>query len=263
MNPTKSYFFGIPITIYKKSDLETFIRMSIQKSLRNIIYGFSFHSIYSIPRIPEIIGLGQHADFILTDGRPFYWLIKLFGLSVECNTSIPESVLMSLDIANKNHSSLMLLGSTEILNKRACNNIRIKYPNIKILEGISGYFDFEKDLKGILERINYLKPDILLIGISSPKKEIIAFKYGKELNTGVIIPCGGMIDVLAGKTRMTPRIIKSVGLASLYRAIQEPRRLLGNRIRIYFFVFGNLIPVIFWYHFISKKKNFSLLDYYR
>lgn len=35
-----------------------------------------------------------------------------------------------------------------------------------------------------------------------------------------------MVDVIAGKTKITPKFIKKLGLAWLYRVMQEPRRLL-------------------------------------
>jgi N-acetylglucosaminyldiphosphoundecaprenol N-acetyl-beta-D-mannosaminyltransferase len=35
-----------------------------------------------------------------------------------------------------------------------------------------------------------------------------------------------MVDVIAGKTKITPKWIKKLGFAWLYRIMQEPRRLL-------------------------------------
>jgi len=93
-------------------------------------------------------------------------------------------------------------------------------------QGIDGYFS-KSDEPDIVKKINNINPDILLIGISSPKKELFADKWRNRINAPIIVPCGGMIDVLAGKTKITPRFVKNIGLAWFYRFIQEPRRLFG------------------------------------
>ena len=49
-------------------------------------------------------------------------------------------------------------------------------------------------------------------------------KLRKRLNVPIIVPCGDMIDGLAGKLSITPRL-KNVGLALLFGLVQEPRRL--------------------------------------
>lgn len=262
MKIEKSYFQGIPVSIFSLIELKNYIVTTIENSNRNILYGFSLHSIYSLAHLPEILTLGVDADLIVCDGRPFYWLLKAFRIPLKCNYSIPESVMLALQLANEQNYSVMLLGSTIENNNLASLNIKRKFPRIKVLEGVNGYFDFEKDLCSILEQIDNSKPDILLIGISSPLKERIAFLYKNKINAKLIIPCGGMIDVLAGKTRITPKFIKSIGLASIYRIIQEPKRLLKDRIRFYVFIFFNLLPLLFFKLVILREKNFSLIDHY-
>jgi exopolysaccharide biosynthesis WecB/TagA/CpsF family protein len=258
----KEFFFGIPVSIFTLPDIESFIKFSVENSSGSIIYGFSLHSIYNISSIPEIIGLGKNAELLISDGRPFYWLLKLFKIPVKSNISIPESVMLTLKIANERKYSILLFGSTDSLNLKACSNLKKEYQNIEVMEGIPGYFDFNKEMDGIRNKISSLNPDILLIGISSPIKEKFVFENRDKLHAKLIIPCGGMIDILAGKTTLTPRFIKAVGLASVYRVIQEPRRLLIDRLKFYHFVFFNFLPWLFWNTSFLRKKNISIIDHY-
>jgi N-acetylglucosaminyldiphosphoundecaprenol N-acetyl-beta-D-mannosaminyltransferase len=258
----KESFFDIPVSIFTIDELGSFIKESVNSKSKNTLYGFSLHSIYNINKLPEIVSLGKQADLIVTDGRPFYWLLKLFRIPVRCNISIPESVMLTLRIADQEKYKVLLFGSEETLNRDAGLKINKQYPGIILLEGIPGYFDFDKDIEAILDRINLLNPDILLIGISSPIKERLAFKFKERLNARFIIPCGGVIDILAGKTKLTPRIIKSIGLASLYRVIQEPKRLLLDRLKFYRFIFLNFLPVLFWNALFKKGRGFSIIDHY-
>jgi N-acetylglucosaminyldiphosphoundecaprenol N-acetyl-beta-D-mannosaminyltransferase len=261
MNITKEFFFGIPISGFTLADLKLFITSLKQNSVPKILYGFSLHSIYSISKVPEIIKLGNQADLIVIDGRPFYWLLKMFKVPVKSNISIPESVLYTLKLANDNKYSVLLFGSTFEVNTIACENIKREYPGIHVLNGMSGYFN-QNEVEEKIKIINTQNPDIVLIGISSPQKERIAFNFKNNFNAKLIIPCGGMIDVLAGKAKLSPPLIKKLGLASFYRIIQEPKRLMFDRIKFYIFFFFNLLPILIWNGAIRKRKDFSLLEHY-
>lgn len=261
MNIHKIFFFGIPVSAFTLAELKLFISSLRQNPETKILYGFSLHSIYSISKVPDIIKLGSKANLIVIDGRPFYWLLKMFNVPVKSNISIPESVLYTLKLANENKYSVLIFGSTIEVNLIACENIKREYPNIKVLKGMSGYFN-QNELEEKIEIINSQNPDIVLIGISSPIKERIAFNFKNKFNAKLIIPCGGMVDVLAGKAKLSPPLIKKLGLASFYRIFQEPKRLLFDRLKFYNFVFFNLLPILIWQVVIRKRNDFSLLEHY-
>ncbi len=73
--------------------------------------------------------------------------------------------------------------------------------------------------------INTLAPDIIWIGISSPKQDILMASYQNKLGKGIMIGVGGVFDYFAGKTRISPEWIKRIGFRWLFRLVQEPRRL--------------------------------------
>jgi N-acetylglucosaminyldiphosphoundecaprenol N-acetyl-beta-D-mannosaminyltransferase len=256
----KDYFYDIPVSLVSYPALRNSIIATVRNENPTIIYGFSIHSIYSLKKTPEIIRLGKDSDIILCDGRPFYWLCKIHGLKIPEPVSIPECVNLSLSIANEHSFSIMLLGAKKEVNEQACSSLTQKYPAINILPGIDGYFD-ENRPEEIVKLINSYSPDILLVGISSPKKEKFVFYNRRKINAKVIIPCGGMIDILAGKTRQTPKWIKAIGLATLYRVIQEPGRLFTDRFKMLFFVFGRFLPLLIINRLFSKRQ-LSLVDQY-
>ena len=84
--------------------------------------------------------------------------------------------------------------------------------------------------------------------------------YKQEIDTRIIILCGGMIDVLAGKTKISPPIIKRLGLASFYRVFQEPRRLIISRLNIYIFTFFSFISKVLWMKITGRDLN--IIDHF-
>lgn len=246
-------FYGLKISTFSLLQFENYIISKINRKQKTIIYGYSLGSIIYAKKVPEIL-LGNKADVSLIDGQGLFYLIKLLNFKVQAELSIPDSIIEILKIANKNGFSIMLYGSDEDTNSRASISIKNRYSNINVIKGIEG---FNYSIDECIQMININKPDILLIGISSPKKEIIAFKHKDEINANIIIPCGGMIDVLAGKTKQTSPFLKKMGLASFVRVIQEPRRLFKRYSYLYFNIFFNFLPG-FFYSIVFKKGRFTI-----
>jgi N-acetylglucosaminyldiphosphoundecaprenol N-acetyl-beta-D-mannosaminyltransferase len=246
-------FYGLKISTFSLSQFRDYIISNICQNHKTIIYGYSLGSIIYAKKVPEILW-GNKADVSLIDGQGLFYLIKFLKFKVQMGLSIPGSVNEILKIANQNCFSIILYGSDSDTNNIASNNIINNFPSINVLKGIDGY---SHTIEESIDIINIYKPDILLIGISSPMKEIIAFKHKEKLNTNIIIPCGGMIDVLAGKTKQTSTILKKMGLASLIRVIQEPKRLYKRYLFLYFNIFFNFLPR-FFYSVIFKKGRFTI-----
>ena len=68
-----------------------------------------------------------------------------------------------------------------------------------------------------------------------------------------------MIDVLASKAKMTPKILKKMGLASIYRLIQEPTRLFKRQMYIYSF-WVKFFPTLLYNSIFNKE--FSIPNYF-
>jgi N-acetylglucosaminyldiphosphoundecaprenol N-acetyl-beta-D-mannosaminyltransferase len=156
----------------------------------------------------------------------------------------------------------MLIGSKESTNIKATNNLREKYPNIVVLDGLTGGMFTENDQISTVEIINRVKPNIIMIGVSSPKKEAFAYKWKDKLDVNIIVPFGGMIDGLAGEVKLVPPLFKKMGLGAWYRALQEPKRMLWNRLYMTWEFLFRVYPVTFFQLKINKNKNFFIPSLY-
>ena len=169
----------------------------------------------------------------------------MLGIPLRYDISIPNLVLLLLDLADKHKWNVYILGAIDEVNTNAINNIKKKYKSIGLVCGRNGYIKEKEEIE-IISEINTMNINILLIGMPSPQKERIAHEWKDRLDVNIIVPCGGMIDVLSGATSITPPFIKKVGLAAIYRLIQEPRRLFKSRLAFFvFFLFLSSFPFIF------------------
>lgn len=260
---SKLNLFGLSISqIENRIELEKYIIDAIASNKNKVIYGHSLGNVPVMLENPDIFYYGEQADIMLSDGRPFYLLSKMMHLPVKYEISIPNFVFLCLNLANVNRYRVFLLGAEVEINSNAINNIKSNYPNISAIEGHHGYYKSE-DLNIVFEKIEVFKPNILLIGTSSPEKEMLAVELRECCMGNIIIPCGGMIDVLAGKTKVSPGWVKRFGLASFFRVMQEPKRLLKRYIHIYFFLFFKLIPILVLRVGILRDKDFSIPEYFK
>ncbi len=118
----------------------------------------------------------------------------------------------------KNNWSFFFFGDTdETLRKisQANSNLKVK--------GFCNGFNFNND--ELINNINTAKPDILIVGLGSPKQEDWVVTNRDKVNTKVIIAVGDGIKVFAGTKKRGNKLIRILGLEWFVRLINEPKRL--------------------------------------
>ncbi len=69
------------------------------------------------------------------------------------------------------------------------------------------------------------KPDIIWVGLSTPKQERFMSAYLSKLETTLMFGVGAAFDFHTGRVRQAPRWIQRSGFEWLFRLCSEPRRL--------------------------------------
>jgi N-acetylglucosaminyldiphosphoundecaprenol N-acetyl-beta-D-mannosaminyltransferase len=248
-------FFGIKISSFTETELWAIVDQDINERSSQVYYGTGFYNIVLLGQFPELHSYASKVDITLMDGHIFKLLVSFMGFQTKYEISIPQFTLKLLNHISP-EKKIFILGGTKDVNKLAIDFLISDYKMINT-KGRDGYFQEEEE-QNIVREINEYSPDLLLIGISSPIKERFFFKWKSYLNVGIILPCGGMVDVLAKKTKVTPDWLKKLGLATPYRVMQEPGRLLWSRLNLLLIVFLKIIPILCYQKFIKRNLNYFL-----
>lgn len=163
-------------------------------------------------------------DLILADGLPVVWASRLLGRRLPERVAGIDLMYGMLRRGNEHGYRLYCLGASEGVLAAAVGRITAKYRHVRVVGHHHGYFTPAEE-PAIVEAIAGAQPDILLVGISSPKKERFLARWSDQLGVHVCHGVGGSFDVLAGKVRRAPLAWQRLGLEWLYRVKQEPRRL--------------------------------------
>jgi len=73
--------------------------------------------------------------------------------------------------------------------------------------------------------INEAAPDIVWVGLSTPKQEYWMAEHFNRLAAPVLIGVGAAFDFHSGLKRQAPRWMQQSGIEWLFRLASEPRRL--------------------------------------
>jgi len=79
--------------------------------------------------------------------------------------------------------------------------------------------------EGIQHAINLARPDIVWVGLSTPKQERWMFTHRARLNVPVLAGVGAAFDFHTGRMPQAPRWMREHGFEWLFRLCHEPRRL--------------------------------------
>lgn len=170
----------------------------------------------------------EGADLVLTDGKPLIWMSRLMGTPIKEKISGSDFFPEVCSMAAKEGFSIFLLGAAEGVARKAAVNLMKKYKNLKIAGVYSPSYTFEnhvEEITDIIEKINRTKPDILCIGLGTPKQEKFYYQYKDMLNVPLTLHIGATIDFEAGVLKRAPKWVSYVGLEWFYRLMKEPRRL--------------------------------------
>lgn len=161
---------------------------------------------------------------ILADGVPVVWASRLLGRPLPERVAGIDLMLGMLRRGNQTGCRVYCLGASEGVLATAVTRITREYRSVRLVGHHHGYFTPQEE-PALVAAIAGAQPDILLVGISSPKKERFLARWSDQLGVPVCHGVGGSFDILAGKVRRAPAVWQKLGLEWLYRVKQEPRRL--------------------------------------
>jgi N-acetylglucosaminyldiphosphoundecaprenol N-acetyl-beta-D-mannosaminyltransferase len=182
-------------------------------------------------RDPGARALYDRADLRVADGMPLLWAARLQG------DRLPERVagssLLPLIAARAAATgrSLYLLGGTARGNEGAADVLRARWPELRLAGNSSPQISDPPDapqLRALAEQLERARPDVLLVGMGSPKQERVIEALRPALPATWMIGVGASFSFVAGELRRAPPFMQRAGLEWVHRLAQEPRRL-GRR----------------------------------
>lgn len=166
------------------------------------------------------------ASLSLPDGQALVWAARLLGTPVPEKVSGSDLVLPLLRRAASAGWRVYLLGgaegAAEAARARVERELGVEIAGVDAPRIAAGGGEGEP---AVLARLRRARPDLVLVGLGSPKQERFIHRSLAGIGPAVAVGVGASIDFLAGRVRRAPQWISRAGLEWLFRLGLEPRRL--------------------------------------
>lgn len=176
---------------------------------------------------PELRRIHNEAGMVTPDGMPLVWFSHWMGLRhVErvCGPDLlPETCARSQARGYRHFFYGGGPGVAALLARR----LEERYPGLQITGVYEPPFrplTPEED-RQVVERINAARPDIVWVGLSTPKQERWMAEHRDRIEAPVLIGIGAAFDFHAGLRKRAPRWMQRSGLEWAFRLLSEPGRL--------------------------------------
>ena len=167
------------------------------------------------------------AGLVTPDGMPLVWLARLHGLVHVERVYGPDLMLALCHRSISKGYRHFLYGGAEGVPDRLANRLKRRYPGLRIVGSYSPPFRplTDEEDKQTVQAINEANPDVVWIGLSTPKQERWMAEHIGRLTAPVLVGVGAAFDFHSGLKRQAPRWMQRSGLEWLFRLANEPRRL--------------------------------------
>lgn len=171
----------------------------------------------------ELKAILQSADLTIPDGVGVMLALKLSGVNNASRIPGVDFAFNLLKESAKFNYPVALIGSKDEIINKACENLKLKIPNLNISYCHNGFFDKNKE-KMIQEELIKTSPKIVLVAMGGKKQELFIKNIKDKIDGCVFIGVGGSFDVWSGYVKRAPLIFQKLGLEWLYRVISQPSR---------------------------------------
>lgn len=229
-----------PISI---KDIITLIIERIKISQKGYITVTGVHGIIESYRSPRVRYAHQKSLLTVPDGMPLVYIGKLAGFKSIKRCYGPDLMAAMIEATADGSISHFFYGGKKGVADSLKEVFESKFPGIKIMGTYTPPFrslnkEEENELNEILKK---LKPDIMWVGLSTPKQELFMYEYIDKLPVKIMVGVGAAFDIHTGSISSAPRIMQVLALEWLYRLVQEPKRLwrrylINNPLFIYYFL---------------------------
>jgi N-acetylglucosaminyldiphosphoundecaprenol N-acetyl-beta-D-mannosaminyltransferase len=185
------------------------------------------HGVMESLRDRAIRQIHNSAAACVPDGMPMTWVGRLNGHNDMDRVYGPDLMLRLLDLSAKNGYSNYFYGGADGVADELKAGMEEEFPGLNVVGTYCPPFRplNDQERAHVIAEINHLQPDLVWVGLSTPKQETFMSEFHRDLKAKVMIGVGAAFDFHTGRVSQAPKWMMRSGLEWFYRTCTEPRRL--------------------------------------
>ena len=167
------------------------------------------------------------------DGMPMVWMGRLHGHRDMSRVYGPDLMLEVCAWSETSGCRHFFFGGAPGVAEQLRDRLQARFPKLQVSGCYTPPFrplnaEEEKQLR---EMVRVAQPDILWVGLSTPKQERFMAEYLPRMDVTLMVGVGAAFDFHSGRVKQAPRWMQRSGLEWFFRLCQEPGRLARRYLR--------------------------------
>ncbi|WP_254064539.1 WecB/TagA/CpsF family glycosyltransferase [Granulicella sp. S156] len=224
---------GIGIDAVNMQQALAKIAQELEQRRKGYICLAGVHGVMEAQRNPEVARVLAGAALVAPDGMPTVWVGHYQGHSQMERVTGPDLMLEVMRREEFRGYTHFFCGGKEGIAGELRDQVLAQFPFVKIAGTYMPPFGpmSPEQEEEFIEQIGRLKPDIIWVGISTPKQELFMERYLPLLDTTLMFGVGAAFDFHTGRIADCAEWIKRCGFQWLHRLLQDPKHLWKRYLR--------------------------------
>jgi N-acetylglucosaminyldiphosphoundecaprenol N-acetyl-beta-D-mannosaminyltransferase len=218
---------GVPVSAIRMSDAVATIESWIADRAPRYVCVTGVHGVMESQRDEELRRIHERAGMVTPDGMPLVWLAHLDGRRHVERVYGPDLMLACCEQSIRSGTRHFFFGGAPGIAARLAARLSARFPGLVVAGTCCPPFrqpTAEEDAQ-IVATIDAARPDIVWVGLSTPKQERWMADHVGRVDAPVLVGVGAAFDFHAGVKRQAPRWMQRSGTEWVFRLATEPRRL--------------------------------------
>lgn len=232
--PRRVEILGVSVSAVTMAEAIETVEGWIARGSREFVCITGAHGVIESQYDPDLKAIHARAGLVTPDGMPLVWMARRLGHHKTERVYGPDLMERLTEVSSRKGYRQYYFGGGDGLAERLRDKLIARFPGLTVAGTFTPPFRTatpEED-EAIVRMINEAKPDILWVGLSTPKQERWMASHVERLDVPVMVGVGAAFDFLAGSKRQAPSWMQRRGLEWLFRLLSEPKRLWRRYARI-------------------------------
>jgi N-acetylglucosaminyldiphosphoundecaprenol N-acetyl-beta-D-mannosaminyltransferase len=223
----RRYILGVGINQVSVTQAVEIIDSWIQSRTQKYVCVTGVHGVMECQRDGSLMKIHNDSGLTVPDGMPLVWISKMRGSTDVTRVYGPDLMLVVCRLGESKRYRHYFYGGKAGVPNELAERLKQRFSEIDVVGQYSPPFRplTELEDEAIIRAINSANPDLVWVGLSTPKQEHWMASHRAALHAPALIGVGAAFDFLSGRLRQAPRWMMNAGLEWLFRLMMEPRRL--------------------------------------
>jgi N-acetylglucosaminyldiphosphoundecaprenol N-acetyl-beta-D-mannosaminyltransferase len=216
---------GVGVSSINLKQATNAIDEALKARRRGYICFAGVHPVMEAQADPELKRIYNRSFLTTPDGMPMVWLNRWQGARHVSRVYGPDLMLEIFRLSETRGWRHFFYGGSDGVAEAMRLEMTMRFPKLQVAGTFEPPFRAltEKEETQLSEQVRACQPDIMWVGLGSPKQDRFMAEMQPKLDVTLMAGVGAAFNFFTGRVPQAPRWMQRSGLEWFYRCLHEPR----------------------------------------